>query len=81
MRMQWKIHCDTCPPLSERKINEYERNELCDSFANLVSDVCHDIEIEPTLQPLQGETFILKSTTTDDDARLDIKSSICCESF
>ena len=46
-------------------------NELPDSFANLLIDVCHDVENEPHLQPLQGETFDLKSTTTDDDARLD----------
>ena len=55
-------------------------NELRDSFANLLSDVCHDVEIEPHLQPLQGETFALKSTTTDDDARLDIKANGLWES-
>ena len=46
--------------------------ELRDSFANLLSDVYYDVEIEPHLQQLQGETFALKSTTTDDDARLGI---------
>ena len=50
-------------------------NELHYSFANFLSDVCHDVEIEPYLQPLQGETFALKSTTSDDDARLDIKAN------
>ena len=50
-------------------------NELRDSFANLLSDVCHDFVIEPHLQPLQGEIFNLKSTTTDDDASLDIKAN------
>ena len=54
--------------------------ELRDSFANLLSDVCHDVEIEPHLQPLQGETFALKPTTTDDDARLDIKANGLWES-
>ena len=44
-------------------------------FANLLSDVCHDVEIEPRLQPLQLATFLLKSTKTDDDARLDIKAN------
>ena len=48
-------------------------SEFRDSIANLLGDVYHDVEIEPHHQPLQGETFALKSTTTDDDARLDIK--------
>ena len=43
--------------------------ELHDSFVNLLSDVCHDVESEFRLQVLQGETFALKSMTTDDDAR------------
>ena len=46
-----------------------------DSFENLLSDVCHDVEIDPHLQPLQGKTFALKSMTSDDDARLDIKAN------
>ena len=50
-------------------------NELRDSFANLLSDVCHDIETEPHLQPVQLETFALKSTTTANDARFDIKAN------
>ena len=55
-------------------------NELRDSFANLLSDVCHDVEIEPHFQPLHGETFVLKSTTTDDDERIDIKANGLWES-
>ena len=55
-------------------------NELRYSFANFLSDVCHDVEIELYLQPLQGETFALKSTTSDDDARLDIKANGIWES-
>ena len=58
------------------------QNELRDSTANLLSDVCHNFEIEHHLQRLQGETFTLKSSTTDDDdvddddddARLDINA-------
>ena len=47
--------------------------ELRDSFQNLLSDVCHDVEIDSLLQQLQ--TFVLKSTTSDHDARLDIKAN------
>ena len=54
-------------------------NELRESFVNLLSDVCHDVQIEPHLQPLQGETFTLKSTT-DDAARLDINADGLWES-
>ena len=50
-------------------------NELRYSIPNLKSDICHDVEKEPHLQPLQGETFAPKSTTTDDDAILDIKAN------
>ena len=51
-------------------------NEVCDSFAILLRHVCHDVGIKPHLQPLQGQTFALESTTTyDDDARLDINDN------
>ena len=53
-------------------------NELHDSFASFLSDVCHDVEIELRLQPLQGETTALK-LTTDDDARLDINANALWE--
>ena len=50
------------------------QNVLRDSFANLLSDVCHDGEMETDLQPLQGEIFALISVTTDGDAWLDINA-------
>ena len=40
-----------------------------------MDDVCHDNQIEPKLQSLDGEIFLSNSTTTDDDARLDIKAN------
>ena len=43
-------------------------NELRDSIANLLIDVCQDVETETQLQPLHGENSALKSTTTDHDA-------------
>ena len=45
------------------------------TFAKLLGDVCNDVEIEPKLQPLEGETFDNKSTSTEDEARLDIKAN------
>ena len=46
-------------------------NEIRDSLATLLDEVCHDVEIEPKLQSLEGN----KTTTTEDDARLDIKAN------
>ena len=39
---------------------------------HILDDVCDDVE--PKLQPLEGETFDNKSTSTEDEARLDIKA-------
>ena len=49
--------------------------EIRDTFATLLDKVCHDVEIEPKLQSLEGESFHSKTTTTEDDARLDIKAN------
>ena len=45
------------------------QNELRNSIAKLLTDVCHDVKIEIHLPPLQAKTFALKSTTTDNDSR------------
>ena len=47
-------------------------NEVRDITAELLSEVCHDVEIEPHLQPLSDERFQQKTANTQDDARLDI---------
>ena len=49
-------------------------NEVGDTFANLMNEVCYDVEIEPKLQPLQGESFVDNSTATEHEARVDTKS-------
>ena len=49
-------------------------NEIRNTFANLMSEVCRDVAVEPLLQPLEGETFDRNSTATD-DARLGIKAN------
>ena len=36
--------------------------EIRDTIANFMDDVYHDVEIEPLLQPLQGENFDKSST-------------------
>ena len=66
-----------CP---KRRYTHMRHNELRNSIANLLSHVCYDVEIEPHLKLLQIETFALKSTTIDDDVRLDINSNGIWES-
>ena len=50
-------------------------NEIRDTFANFMDEVCHDVQIEPKLQELQGETFTNKTACSDDEARPDIKAN------
>ena len=49
-------------------------NETRDTFATLLNEVCHDVELQPKLQSLEGESFYNNTTTTEDDARLEIKA-------
>ena len=50
-----------------------QHNELRDFEANLLNKVCNDVEIEPKLQPLEGEQMTA-STIDGDEARLDIRA-------
>ena len=49
-------------------------NDIGDLTANLLTQVCHDVKVEPLLQPLTGESFVKKSTITDDEARVDVSA-------
>ena len=50
-------------------------NGLGEMFAELMRDVWFAVEAEAKLQPLQCESFEHKTTKTEDDARLDIKTN------
>ena len=50
-------------------------NEVRDLLANLLTEVCHDVSVEPHLQPLSGESFPLLSASTEENARLDVAAS------
>ena len=50
-------------------------NEVHDLTANLLSEVCNNIVIEPHLQPFSGETLQYKTANRDDNARLDIAAN------
>ena len=47
-------------------------NEIRDVTANLLTEVCHDILVEPDLQPLTGETMTYTTSNSTEGARLDI---------
>ena len=47
-------------------------NELRDLTASMLQKVCHDVRVEPPLEPLTGETFAHRSANTAQEARLDI---------
>ena len=50
-------------------------NEIRDLTANLMTEVCHDVCVEPTLQPVTGEVFSNATAIADDGARLDIAAN------
>ena len=47
-------------------------NEIRDSIAHLLKGICHDVCVEPGLQPLTGENLSYRSAVVDDGACLDI---------
>ena len=49
-------------------------NEIRDLTADWMSEACREIEVEPTLQPLDGEIILPRSLNKQDDARVDIKT-------
>ena len=50
-------------------------NELRDIIGNLLSEVCSNVAIEPSLQPLSGEVLLSRTTTTSQEARSDIRTT------
>ena len=50
-------------------------NEVRDLLANLLTEVCHDVSLEPHLQPLSGKSLSLRTASVEDNARLDVAAS------
>ena len=65
-------HALSCP---SGGVTICRHNEVRDLMAHLLTEVCHDVNVEPRLQPLSGETFTARSTATEDNSRLDIAAS------
>ena len=49
-------------------------NEVRDITAHLMSNVCHNVGLEPTLQPITEERLHHSTANTEDGARVDIKA-------
>ena len=62
-------HAFSCPTGGYPSIRH---NEIRDFTAHLLSEVCHNVAIEPHLQPLQGEALHNQSSNRQSGARLDI---------
>ena len=50
-------------------------NELRDITADLLTEVCHNVLVEPPLLPLNGESFHHRTAITEDNARVGIAMS------
>ncbi len=49
-------------------------NELRDFTAEVLSEICKDVAVEPLLTPLTGEKFRYKTAIKEDQARLDVSA-------
>ena len=68
-----KVHAIRCSPPCEGWVHTHETQR---DHARR----CYDVEVGPTLHLLQGESFIDKTTSTDESARLDVKANGLWES-
>ena len=58
-------HSFTCPKGGFPSIRH---NEIRDLTASLLTEVCHEVDVEPHLQPITGEQFTLASSNIEDGA-------------
>ena len=63
-------HALSCPTGGLPTVRQ---NELRDFTAKVMTEVCHDVCVEPPLQLLLGETMSHATAVTEDEARLDIR--------
>ena len=63
------VHC------SKGGYTRLRDSEIRDTFATLLDEICQDVEIEPKIYSLEGESFHNRTATTKGDAQLDIKAS------
>ena len=49
-------------------------NEIRNFTGKYLAEVCHDVYIEPVLQPLDGERCNVATSNMEDNARADIRA-------
>ena len=49
-------------------------NDIRDITARCISEVCHNVSIEPELQPLTGERLQLRTANSEEGVRLDVSA-------
>ena len=64
-------HAFTCPHGGYPSLRH---NEIRDTTAQLMSEVCPNVATEPTLQPVTNERFFHRSANTENGARLDVRA-------
>ena len=64
--------CLSCP---KGGFPSLRHNEIRDLTANLLTEVCSNVCVEPELQPLSGESLKNRTVNTEDHARLDIAAN------
>lgn len=87
MRYQWPLklppqYCVCGAPFSydhamicsHGGLTFFRHNAIRDVTARWLNDVCSDVEVEPRLQPLSGETLTPTTANCQDDARADIRA-------
>ena len=62
-------HALSCP---RGGIPSIRHNEISDVTAILLTKVCHDVKVEPDLQPLAGEALNYATSNSSEAARLDV---------
>ena len=65
-------HALSCP---KGGFPSLRHNEIRDLTANLLTEVCSNVCVEPELQPLSGESLKNRTANTEDHARLDIAAN------
>ena len=49
-----------------------QHNQVRDTIANVMKEICHDVQVEPHLIPIEGGSLINSNAITEDNARLDV---------
>ncbi len=65
-------HCLSC---CKGGFPTLRHNEIRDLTARLLTEVSHEVRVEPNLQPITGEVFSRATSNTQEGARLDVVAS------